>query len=104
MAWTTNGPTACLLKDKMPIHAWNAGIISGLKGDWNKNNSMLTLERPGFFPQSGSTTLYAVDGDGKETSFGVADNFMDIWKTFTKTGQLTQYLSFVRSIKSILFI
>ncbi|KAK3748066.1 hypothetical protein QZH41_014759 [Actinostola sp. cb2023] len=86
MAWTTNGPTACLLKDKMPLHAWQNGIISGLKGVWSKNGSTLNMKRPGFFPQSGSTTLYAVGGEGETTSFAVADDFGDVWNHFAETG------------------
>ncbi|XP_068707315.1 uncharacterized protein [Montipora foliosa] len=88
MAWTTNGPTSCLLKDKMPLHAWATGIVSGLKGEWNVDNSMLTCHRPGFFPQSGSTTLYALDDDEATGSFAVADDFADIWKNFSKTGEI----------------
>ena len=90
MAWTTNGPTSCLLKDKMPLHAWATGIVSGLKGEWTADDSMLTCHRPGFFPQSGSTTLYAVDDEENDAvgSFAVADDFADIWKNFSSTGRL----------------
>ena len=47
---------------------------------------MLTMERPGFFAQSGSTTLFAVDEKNTNTSFTVADNFQEIWKRFSQTG------------------
>ena len=87
MSWTTNGPTSCLLKDKMPLHAWATGIVSGLKGEWSVKDSMLTCHRPGFFPQSGSTTLYAVDDENSSGSFAVADDFGDIWKNFSNTGE-----------------
>ena len=87
MAWTTNGPTSCLLKDKMPLHAWATGIVSGLKGEWTVEDSMLTCHRPGFFPQSGSTTLYAVDNEDSVGTFAVADDFGDIWRNFSNTGK-----------------
>ena len=87
MSWTTNGPTSCLLKDKMPLHAWATGIVSGLKGEWKVHDSMLTCHRPGFFPQSGSTTLYAVDSDDRLGSFAVADDFREIWTNFSNTGK-----------------
>ena len=87
MSWTTNGPTSCLLKDKMPLHAWATGIVSGLKTEWTLKSSMLTSSRPGFFPQSGSTTLHVVDEDGKSGSFAVADDFNDIWQNFSKHGK-----------------
>ncbi|XP_020613507.1 uncharacterized protein LOC110051776 [Orbicella faveolata] len=88
MSWTTNGPTSCLLKDKMPLHAWATGIVSGLKGEWNVQDSMLTCHRPGFFPQSGSATLYAVDNDDRLGSFAVADDFREIWANFSNTGEI----------------
>lgn len=88
MAWTTNGPTACLLKDKMPLHAWQSGIISGLKGIWSRNDNMLTMERPGFFPQSGSMTLHAMGGEGETTSFAVSDDFRDIWRRYQYSGMV----------------
>ena len=47
---------------------------------------MLTLERPGFFPQSGSTTLLAVDEKDTNTSFAVIDDFQQMWKQFAETG------------------
>lgn len=89
MSWTTNGPTSCLLKDKMPLHAWATGIVSGLKGEWSVQDSMLTCHRPGFFPQSGSATLYAVDNDDRLGSFAVADDFREIWANFSNTGKYT---------------
>lgn len=87
MSWTTNGPNSCLLKDKMPLHAWATGIVSGLKGKWTVEKSMLTCHRPGFFPQSGSTTLYSADDEDIIGSFAVADDFADIWKNFSETGK-----------------
>lgn len=93
LSWTTNGPTSCLLKDKMPLHAWASGIVSGLKGSWSVDGSMVTCTRPGFFPQSGSTSLYAVDGDGRNISFAVADDFEKIWKEFSRSGRLTSEAS-----------
>lgn len=91
MAWTTNGPSACLLKDKMPPHAWQSGIISGLKGFWSLDGAMLTMERPGFFPQSGSTTLYVVEEEGGTASFAIADEFGEIWQKFSRSGSLGNF-------------
>lgn len=93
MAWTTNGPTACLLKDKMPLHSWQSGIISGLKGMWSVDGTMLTMERPGFFPQSGSTTLYAVEGEGEIASFAASDDFWETWQQFAKSGLVGNFTS-----------
>ena len=73
----------------MPLHAWATGIVSGLKGEWTVGDSMLTCHRPGFFPQSGSTTLYAVDDEHSTGSFAVADDFRDIWKNFSNTGKFS---------------
>ena len=70
----------------MPLHSWAPGIVTGLKGEWSLENKMLTMERPGFFAQSGSTTLFAVDEKNTNTSFTVADNFQEIWKRFSQTG------------------
>ena len=55
---------------------------------------MLTCHRPGFFPQSGSTTLYAVDDNDSTGSFAVADDFDDIWKNFSNTGKCSDNNSF----------
>ncbi|EDO38473.1 predicted protein [Nematostella vectensis] len=73
----------------MPLHAWAHGIVSGVKGRWSvdQKRSMLTLERPGFFPQSGSTTLHPVRDSEKDVSFGVSNDFDAIWKNFTKLGE-----------------
>ena len=86
VAWTTNGPTSCMLKNKMPLHSWAPGIVTGLKGEWSLERNMLTMERPGFFAQSGSTTLYAIDNKETNASFAVANNFKEIWKSFSETG------------------
>jgi len=91
MAWTTNGPTACLLKDKMPLHAWQSGIISGLKGFWSLDGTMLTMERPGFFAQSGSITLYVVEEEGDTASFAAADEFREVWQQFSRSGSLGNF-------------
>ena len=48
---------------------------------------MLTCHRPGFFPQSGSTTLHVVDEENSIGSFAVADDFGNIWRNFSKTGK-----------------
>ena len=60
---------------------------------------MLTCHRPGFFPQSGSTTLYAVDDEDSFGSFAVADDFGDIWKNFSNTGKCTAHNTGSRGVQ-----
>lgn len=74
----------CALKDSLPLHSWKPGFISGVKGTWTVQESMLTLNRPGNFPQSGNTTLLAVTK--ARTSFMVGNDFRQIWHRFSNHG------------------
>lgn len=76
----------CLLFNEVPLHSWHPGIISGQKNTWTAHDSMLTLNRPGNYPQSGNTTI-ATD-KGNSPSFMVSDSFGQIWKQFSKHGYL----------------
>ena len=88
MAWTTNGPFSCMLKDNMPLHAYEFGIISGLKGMWEVENGMLTCTRPGFYAQSGQISLYPLFTGAENISFGTTDDAEKLWKQFTQNGKL----------------
>ena len=92
VAWTTNGARACLMKDKMPLSAHTKGIVSGVKGKWAVKTGMLSCNRPGIFPQSGSTTLYPVAEDGRKSSFKVANTFKDVWEDFKTTGRVERIM------------
>lgn len=76
----------CLLFDQVPPHAWRPGIISGQTNTWTARDSMLTLNRPGNYPQSGNTTIATDKGDSP--SFMVSNSFHQIWKQFSKHGHL----------------
>lgn len=89
MAWTTNGPFSCMLKDGMPLHAYEYGIISGLKGEWSVKQKGLNCKRPGFYAQSGDITLRPVDSGSEVTSFTVEDDPEVVWDIFKKTGYVT---------------
>ena len=87
MAWTTNGPFSCMLKDGMPLHAYEYGIISGLKGEWGVEEGRLNCKRPGYYAQSGDISLYPVTSDSEDVSFVVEDDPEVMWNTFRKTGK-----------------
>ena len=76
----------CLLFSQVPPHAWHPGSTSGQKGTWTAHDSMLTLNRPGNYPQSGNTTI-ASDKEASP-SFMVSDTFEQIWKQFDEYGYL----------------
>ena len=83
----------CQLFYQVPPHAWHPGITSGQKSTWTAHDSMLTLNRPGNYPQSGNTSIVA---DKKASpSFMISDSFEQIWKQFEEHGYL------VSSSKSI---
>lgn len=86
-AWTTNGPYACMLKDTIPLHSYDYGIISGIRGNWSVEDGMLNCERPGFSPQSGSISLYPLQSGSELTSFTVTDDVENMWKVFKNTGE-----------------
>ena len=88
MSWTTNGPFSCLLKDSMPLNSYEFGIISGLKGHWTRVNNTLTLKRPGFYAQSGETSLRVLGSDNDEVHFITTNHPEKTWKTFKKNGLL----------------
>ena len=87
MSWqvVTENQT-CLLFNDVPLHAWKPGITSGQKSTWTTHDSMLTLNRPGSYPQSGNTTI--LTEMGARSSFMVSDSFAEIWKQFTEHGYL----------------
>ena len=86
MAWTTNGPFSCMLKDGMPLHSYEYGIISGLKGEWNVKDGLLNCRRPGFYPQSGDISLYPLAAGSEESAYTVADDPESIWAVFKEKG------------------
>ena len=57
------------------------------KSTWTARDSMLTLNRPGNYPQSGNTTI-ATGGKRVSPSFMVSDSFEQIWKQFEEHGYL----------------
>ena len=57
------------------------------KSTWTAHDSMLTLNRPGNYPQSGNTTI-ATGGKRVSPSFMVSDSFEQIWKQFEEHGYL----------------
>ena len=77
----------CSLFDQVPPHAWQPGIISGQKNTWTARDSVLTLNRPGKYPQSGNTSIATDRGDNP--SFMVSNSFWQIWKQFKEHGFLT---------------
>ena len=93
MAWTTNGPFSCMLKDNMPLHSYEYGIISGLKGEWSMNEKMLNCKRPGYSPQSGDISLYPLNYGSEENSFTVADDPEVVWSNFKQTGLIISLLA-----------
>ncbi|XP_020625895.1 uncharacterized protein LOC110063277 isoform X1 [Orbicella faveolata] len=76
----------CLLFDQVPPHAWQQGTISGQKNAWTACDSVLTLNRPGKYPQSGNTSI-ATDKEDNP-SFMVSNGFRQIWKQFSQHGYL----------------
>ena len=76
----------CQLFSDVPPHAWHPGFISGQKSTWTAHDSMLTLNRPGNYPQSGNTTI--VTGKEAKPSFMVSDSFEEMWKQFDEYGYL----------------
>ncbi|XP_032237936.2 uncharacterized protein LOC5512607 isoform X1 [Nematostella vectensis] len=98
MAWSLV-EDRCVMMSNMPPHAYKRGVSSGVKGTWHKTKDSLTCERPGIYPNSGSTTIGAMHhGSGYEltaqpikgqrSSFGVSDDFTSLWSLFKDTGQL----------------
>ena len=85
-SWTTNGPNTCMLKDTIPLHSFDYGIVSGIRTDWDVQDGMLTCKRPGFSPQSGDITLYPLQSGSEDQSFVVTDNVTELWKIFKKYG------------------
>ena len=77
----------CQLFYRVLPHAWHTGFISGQKSTWTAHDSMLTLKRPGKYPQSGNTTI-ATGGKRVSPSFMVSDSFEQIWKQFEEYGYL----------------
>ena len=91
MSWTTNGPFSCLLKDNMPLNAYEFGIISGLKGTWSATNDTLTFKRPGFYAQSGETSLHVVGNMQDDKIRVVTTNHPEqVWKKFKKNGKIVK--------------
>lgn len=76
----------CLLFDQVPPHAWQQEFISGQKNTWTARDSVLTLNRPGKYPQSGNTSIATDKGDSP--SFMVSNSFRQIWKQFSEYGYL----------------
>ena len=76
----------CLLFDQVPPHSWQQGTISGQKNTWTACDSVLTLNRPGKYPQSGNTSIVTEKGDNP--SFMVSNSFGQIWKQFSEHGYL----------------
>lgn len=76
----------CQLFDEVPLHIWHPGSTSGQKSTWIAHDSMLTLNRPGNFPQSGNTTI--LTDKGASVTFMVSNSFADIWKRFDQQGYL----------------
>lgn len=76
----------CLLFNQAPPHSWHPGFTSGQKNTWTAHDSMLTLNRPGNYPQSGNTTIVTDKADSP--SFMVSDSFSQIWKQFSTHGNL----------------
>lgn len=87
MSWQviTTNQTCHLFRD-VPPHSWHPTITSGQKSTWTVHDSMLTLNRPGKYPQSGNTTI--LTEDGVSSSFTVTNSFADIWKQFDAKGYL----------------
>ena len=97
MAWTTNGPFACMLKDGMPLHSYEYGIISGLKGNWGVQDGILSCERPGFYPQSGSISMFPVVTGSEKVSHIVTNDVDAVWKGFEETGIYLYFTSFTKA-------
>lgn len=87
MSWQMDSKNkTCLLFDQVPPHAWHPGYISGQKNTWTARDSMLTLNRPEKYPQSGNTTIATDKAD--KPSFMVSKSFKQIWKQFSQHGYL----------------
>ena len=83
----------CWLFNQVPLHAWHPGMTSGQKNTWTAHDSMLTLNRPGNYPQSGNTTIL-IDKEASP-SFMVSDSFEQIWQQFDEHGYLlSSHISF----------
>lgn len=86
-SWQTETKNkTCLLFNKTFPHYWKPGFTSGQKNTWKAHDSMLTLNRPGNYPQSGNTTI--VTEKSHSPSFMVSDSFGQIWKQFSTHGYL----------------
>ena len=86
-SWQTETKNkTCLLFNKTFPHYWKPGCTSGQKNTWKAHDSMLTLNRPGNYPQSGNTTI--VTEKSHSPSFMVSDSFGRIWKQFSTHGYL----------------
>lgn len=78
-----------MLKDTIPLHSFDYGIVSGIRTDWDVHSGLLTCKRPGFSPQSGDVTLYPLQSGSEDQSFVVTDNVTELWKNFKKYGMLS---------------
>ncbi|PFX33506.1 hypothetical protein AWC38_SpisGene1570 [Stylophora pistillata] len=85
MAWSYE-EDRCSLKDAMPLHAYQEGVTSGVKGRWKTKGEMLTCQRPKNFPNSGSTTLLSINTN--KPTFAVTDDFRSVWEAFESSGKL----------------
>lgn len=77
-----------MLKDTIPLHSFDYGIVSGIRTDWNVYDELLTCKRPGFSPQSGEVSLYPLQSGSEDQSFVVTDNVTRLWKNFKKYGMI----------------
>lgn len=75
----------CLLFNDVPPHARRSGIVAGHKSTWTTRVSMLTLNRPGNYPQSGNTTILT---DKEENPSFIVTKFTNIWNQFDEHAHL----------------
>jgi len=97
-SWTTNGPNTCMLKDTIPLHAYDYGIVSGIRADWSAKEGLLNCARPGFAPQSGDVSLYPVQSGTEEVSYYVTDDVEKVWKNFKKSGEFFARLDVLETL------
>ena len=93
----------CQLFYQVPPHAWHTGFISGQKSTWTAHDSMLTLKRPGKYPQSGNTTI-ATGGKRVSPSFMVSDSFEQIWSSLRNMAILGQHLKHLGAVSMALHL
>ena len=93
----------CQLFCQVPPHAWHTGFISGQKSTWTAHDSMLTLKRPGKYPQSGNTTI-ATGGKRVSPSFMVSDSFEQIWSSLRNMAILGQHLKHLGAVSMALHL